>query len=73
MIDKVQLSARMLKETKSVREKVAIALASPCTPEEQLPLVLDALDAAVSAMDAMTARMLADVSPEMLAKIEAST
>jgi hypothetical protein len=63
----------MLKETKAVREKVALALAAPRTPEEQLPLVLDALDAAVAAMDAMTQRMLADVSPEMMDKIEAST
>lgn len=61
MTNKAVLSARMLEATRQVRERVALAVAAENTPaEKRLPLVLDALEAAVAAMDAMTDRMMAD-------------
>ena len=62
MESKLSLTAKMVATTQAVREKVSIATAAEdASPEERLPLVLDALEAAVAAMDAMTDRMLADV------------
>ena len=64
VLEKATLSAAMLRLTRETRAKVGIALAA--APEDQLPLVLDALDTAVDAMAAMTDRMMLDVAVDAL-------
>lgn len=56
--EKAVVSARAWELVKLTREKVTEAIASP--PKEREALVIDALETAVEAIDAMTERLLAD-------------
>jgi len=64
VLEKATLSAEMLRLTRETRDKVGLALFA--APEDQLPLVLDALETAVDAMSAMSDRMLVDVDVDAL-------
>lgn len=59
LAEKALLTSRAAEQTRLMREKVASALV--VTGPDREPLLIDSLEAAVKAMDAMTNRLLAEI------------